>query len=328
MRTLHNGRNPFRRAGALFCVFALIAALSPAVHALGADPARISAATQTAQQAPACTSIGDFYWEIGDATGTLASGQIGSTYSANKSINIASASKWVFGAYVLQKLGGKGGLGEEQVAKLQMRSGHTAFNPFMCGFSRTVGGCFSAGSNSKVKPFDIGRFSYGGGHSQKLAVDMGLGNMSSDQLTAEVMRYIGNDGLHYAHPQLAGGLEGPPSAYAAFLRKVVAGQLVMKQYLGYKPVCTLPGFCISASYSPAKEAWHYSLNHWIEDDPRTGDGAFSSPGAFGFYPWISADKATYGVLAREKLGATAYIDSAMCGRLIRRAWFSKQPVLR
>jgi len=30
-----------------------------------------------------------------------------------------------------------------------------------------------------------------------------------------------------------------------------------------------------------------------------GDGAFSSPGAFGFYPWIDRTKTNYGVLARS-----------------------------
>jgi hypothetical protein len=310
----------------VLAVVAVAACIHHQASAQGADPARINAASQTAQQAPACKALGDFYWEIGDATGVLGSGQIGSSYSASKSIKIASASKWVFGAYFLQKIG-NAQPSAEQVAKLEMKSGHTAFNPFKCAFTRKVEGCFGAGSNSEVKVQDIGKFSYGGGHSQKLALEMGLGGMSSDELTQEVMGTLGLTGLSYAHPQLAGGLEGPPSAYAAFLRKVISGQLRMKQYLGYAPVCTLPGSCPNAVYSPAKEAWHYSLDHWIEDAPGD-DGAFSSPGAFGFYPWISADKTTYGVLAREKMSTDAYVQSVDCGVRIRRAWFGKQPVLQ
>lgn len=50
-----------------------------------------------------------------------------------------------------------------------------------------------------------------------------------------------------------------------------------------------------------------------------GDGAFSSPGAFGFYPWIDAGKTTYGVLARSESAGNG-IDSVDCGRLVRKAW--------
>jgi hypothetical protein len=302
------------------------ALLSTRVSAQGADPARIAAATQTARQAPACKALSDYYWEIGDANGILASGMIGTSYGPSKVISIASASKWVFGAYVLEKIGRNTPLTAEQTALLEMRSGYSSFNPFGCIFTGRVEGCFGAGSNDKLQAKDVGRFAYGGGGSQKLAMDLGLGGLNSDQLTAEVMRYVGNDGLSYAHPQLAGGLKGPPEAYARFLRRVVSGQLRMKQFLDYQPVCTLPGTCAEASSSPAQEAWHYSIDHWIEDGPGD-DGAFSSPGAFGFYPWIAADKATYGILAREKMSSDAYLRSAECGARIRRAWFGKSPVL-
>ena len=72
----------------------------------------------------------------------------------------------------------------------------------------------------------------------------------------------------------------------------------------------------------------------VEDDPANGDGAFSSPGAFGFYPWISKDKAYYGVLAREahagwlsrSVQEKPYYQSAVCGRALRQAWSSAQAV--
>jgi hypothetical protein len=62
----------------------------------------------------------------------------------------------------------------------------------------------------------------------------------------------------------------------------------------------------------------------VEDDPTTnGDGAFSSPGAFGFYPWIEASKNYYGVISRQAgsgNGEQEGYASAQCGRLIRHAW--------
>jgi hypothetical protein len=105
-----------------------------------------------------------------------------------------------------------------------------------------------------------------------------------------------------------------------FLRKLMAGSLKMGNSLGKEAVCTLPSACDAAVSSPAPEAWHYSYGHWVEDDPKTGDGAFSSPGLFGFYPWISADKKTYGIVARQSISLSAYIDSAYCGREIRKAY--------
>ena len=55
------------------------------------------------------------------------------------------------------------------------------------------------------------------------------------------------------------------------------------------------------------------------DDPTVGDGAFSSAGSFGFYPWIDAGKTYYGIVARS-VSAGSGVDSVMCGRLIRKAW--------
>jgi hypothetical protein len=59
----------------------------------------------------------------------------------------------------------------------------------------------------------------------------------------------------------------------------------------------------------------------VEDDPA-GDGAFSSPGAFGFYPWIDATKTYYGIVARHVVGAGSYLESAQCGAALRRAFIT------
>ena len=70
-----------------------------------------------------------------------------------------------------------------------------------------------------------------------------------------------------------------------------------------------------------KRSWHYSLGHWVEDDPAVGDGAFSSPGAFWFYPWIDQSKTYYGIVARKDHAGSA-VDSVNCGREIRKAWMN------
>lgn len=288
------------------------------------NAAAIAAAQGTAQNGGHCKALGDFYWEIGDGTGVIASGANGSSYSAGTSMKIFSASKWIWGAYSVQKLGQPNA---EQVAELEMQSGYTEQNPLACLFTRTVGACQSARSNGTLNARNVGHFYYNGGHDQKMAVDLGLGNAGPVELSSAVFGVLGRDiGLHYGHAQLASGIEGSASGYASFLRKIIKGELKMHDFLGFQPVCTLPQSCPTAVSSPVKEAWHYSLNHWIEDAPGIGDGAYSSPGLAGFYPWISADKKLYGIVAREKQGLSSYWDSVLCGRDIRKAYTSATPV--
>jgi hypothetical protein len=282
---------------------------------------RSQAVTAVAQGDADCKKLGDFYWEIGDAKGVLGSGAVGTEYSASSEIKIASASKFVWGAYVLEKIGRNNKPSPEQLSFLEMRAGYTKLNPIRCLLSKTSDDCLNAGENSTRVSSDVGRFSYNAGHDQKFAQILGLGGYNAERFTQEVMGYIGRDiNLSYNSPSPAGGMKGTPAAYGQFLRKILSGQLRMHDFLGYSPVATQGA---NAAFSPAPWPWHYSLNHWIEDDPQ-GDGAFSSPGLMGFYPWISADKTTYGIVARQKLSKSAYVESAVCGRKLRSAWMKAQ----
>jgi CubicO group peptidase (beta-lactamase class C family) len=171
---------------------------------------------------------------------------------------------------------------------------------------------------------DDGLFYYNGGHFQKYAVDLGLGGDDNAALATELKNYLGSDlTFTFGSPQLAGGVHTSATDYAVFLRKMVNGQLAIAQQLATPAVCTLPSACPQAVYSPATPyAWHYGYAHWIEDDPATGDGAFSSAGAFGFYPWIDSTKQYYGILARYSLDKGAYMQSAQCGGRIRKAFMT------
>ena len=131
-------------------------------------------------------------------------------------------------------------------------------------------------------------------------------------------------GIRYLAPEPGGGMIATPAAYGQFLRRLIRGEYQLGRMLGQHAVCTEPGTCPTAVSTPAALPWHYALNYWIEDQPG-GDGAFSSAGAFGFYPWITADKRYYGMLVRETLGPRAYVRSAACGALIRRAFAEGKP---
>jgi hypothetical protein len=287
--------------------------------------ARRAAADQTAKTHAACTAIGDFYWEIGNATERLASGAIGTTYTATTRVPIASASKLVFGAYVLERTNGV--LTQAQKRALQFTSGNIGLNPIRCTSSPTVASCLGtvANPNSEYDPAELDRFYYNGAHDQVLAADavvdggLGLGALSGDALAAEIEATLGvSSEIGFGSPQPAGGGNATAAGYAKLLSAIVRGDLVISAHLGESAVCTLPGAsCPTASSSPSPFAWGYSYNHWVEGPE--GDGAFSSAGALGFYPWISGDKQLYGVLSRQsQLGGG--FDSVLCGQQIRKAW--------
>lgn len=289
------------------------------------DAQRGAAATTTAQTAAACTAVQPFYWEVGDRTARLASGSVNAAGSAtvivsSTPMSIASASKWLYAGYVVQKR--RAVLTASDIKFLNFRSGYTNFSTCLPG--QTVDGCVDYLNNGVHSDATDGRFAYGGGHMQKHASLDGLGALDSAGLAAEVRAQIGADiGLSYSQPQPAGGGISTADDYARYLRKLLAGSLSMASVLGTNAVCTNPLTCpvgeAVGTPVPANESWHYSIGHWVEDDPVVGDGAFSSAGAFGFYPWIDAGKTWYGVLARRD-GAGSGVDSVYCGRLIRKAW--------
>lgn len=281
---------------------------------------RVTAAEMAAATDPACTAIapGGFYWEIGAADAAVGDGSIGSDYAADTLLEIASGSKLVWGAYVVERFADD--MGAIDVAAMTMRSGYTSFDH--CTGALTVQGCFQAGDNDQHNEVDDGFYFYGGGHFQKYAIDLGLGAKGNPGLAAEIRRVLGDDlELAYWIPEPAAGVRMTPAGYADFLRKILARELAIGEHLGGEAVCTLPAVCEEAHGSPVDEAWHYSYGHWIEDDPD-GDGAFSSPGAFGFYPWIDASKSWYGIVARQDTSQGAYLESVACGQAIRRAFMT------
>jgi len=212
---------------------------------------------------------------------------------------IASASKWLYASYFVQRRGGV--LSAEDVKFLTFRSGYSSFA--ICLPAQTVQQCVDFLANGTYT----------------------LGPLANDALATEIRSQLGSDvALAYSQPQLAGGIVTTADDYARFLRKILGGGLRMQAALGSHAVCTNPATCSTAVSTPIPPdlSWHYSIGHWVEDDPNVGDGAFSSAGAFGFYPWIDASKAIYGVLARHDTGGDAAQTSVRCGAVIRKAWTS------
>ncbi len=288
---------------------------------------RISAATTTAQNTGnACKDIQPFYWEIGNASAALASGSVNDAeeegYTADSLMSVASASKWLYAAYVAQRK--NSALSADDIKFLNFHSGYTNFS--ICLPGQTVNECLNFSDNGLYSSENDGKFYYDGGHMQKHASLLGLGGLNNATLAAEIQSQLGADiALGYTQPQLAGGVEMTPANYARFLRKLLTGALKMGILLGSHAVCTNPNTCppgeALVTPIPLTESWRYSIGHWVEDDPLVGDGAFSSTGAFGFYPWVDKSRSYYGIVARKDSPGQGY-DSAKCGRLIRKAWMT------
>lgn len=290
---------------------------------------REAAASATAGNSGACAAIRPFHWSIGDASGVRAQGQVGTDApTAQTVMAIASASKLIYGAYVAEQRGGH--LTGEDVKMLNFTSGYTEFD--ICLAGQTVGECQSnhgpvIRNGSYIAEHD-GYFFYSGGHMQKHATLMGLGSDDNAALAQHIMAGLnGALQLSYTQPQPPGGVQTSAAEYGRFLQRVVAGQLRIHGLLGSHAVCATPGLCDSAIESPVPpdRLFHYSIGHWVETDAPEGDGAFSSAGAFGFYPWIDASKQWWGVIARQADAGGengAGMQSLRCGREIRKAWLS------
>ncbi len=323
----------------LACAFALAScnAADPQGGYPNAQEAdKVAAAKQTATTNSSCTAIAPFYWEIGNVDSILASGTTGDgSVTRTTNMLIGSASKWLFGAYVIQTRGGAPTT--QDIPYLTMQAGYTDFGNFSCTNSSTVADCFNASNgkgngnlNSQFNAGDVGKFFYNGGHFQAWGVNVGgLSNNTPTALTSKYRLALGSTtGITFTSPQLAGGAYMNAAGYAEFLRRIITGQLLIKNYLGAGAVCTLPGSpnCNAQSTPLTTLAFHYSYGHWVEDDP-TGDGSFSSAGIFGFYPWIDKTKRYYGVVSRFSAYSGSNdigngYASYLCGKAIRKAYLS------
>jgi hypothetical protein len=292
---------------------------------------RRAAAAVAATQAD-CIAAQPFHWSIGDAGGRLAEGRQGDAAPQLDTVMpIASASKWLFAAYVAERRGGQPT--PEDIELLNFTSGYTGFD--FCLRDQTVAECQAYQGllvrNGGFTQSHVGRFYYSGGHMQKHAVLMGLGADDNTALARHVGDAIGAR-ISYTQPQLAGGVSMSADEYGRFLQRVTAGRLQIASLLGRHAVCTNPDTCSTAIYSPVSGSmsWHYALGHWVETDPIQGDGSFSSAGAFGFYPWVDSQRTWWGIVARHKSSGLGGDDaeqrpareSAACGLRIRAAWMT------
>jgi hypothetical protein len=323
-----------------------------------------------------------FYWEIGDvsgissdpASGLTAAASVqpasasGPTYLRDTQLLIASASKWMYGAYVAEREAQQ--ITKEQwqipsadVPFLNFTSGYDNMNDATCLDSTTIGACLSQRNgvgwksrrNGAWTVADVGHFSYNSGHLEvfegggapPIAHVINGANVTPGGLAGAIMNTFAAKGvnvnLSFQYDLPAGGIVTDAADYAVFLQSLIRGSnpLLMSHFLNPAgtPSAVIDPYAVctdvtdaqcGAVYSPLPNGikWHYSITHWIEDGSLTGDGAYSSPGKDGFYPWIDASKTYYGIISRFDNNEIAspdtspYYKSVLCGTAIRKAFLT------
>lgn len=280
-------------------------------------------------------------------------------YTRDTDMMIASASKWVYSTYFTEVAGtvqnGVGTMPAVYVPFLNFTSGYTNFTIASCGPDKTVGACMLFLNNETRTAAHIGKFDYDGGHLQVLGgggdatlqadkfYQANLNNFAllpqalTQKMTVALAAKLPNYVPRYHSTELAGGALMSAANYAELLKGLVRKDNPLKMAAFLQPpaanpyaVCTNPADPACGPDKavhtpvPANESWYYGLGHWIEADPKVGDGAYSSAGAFGFYPWVDATKTYYGVIARKNMiaGEKSGYASMVCGRAIRQAFMT------
>lgn len=107
------------------------------------------------------------------------------------------------------------------------------------------------------------------------------------------------------NPRLAGGMHWKGSEYADFIKAFQFGDLLREETRNRMMTDRIAAADISRS--PAREnldeEWHYGYGLWLECHHPPFDcdpiSYYSSPGAYGAYPFINTRYRFFGVLARQ-----------------------------
>ena len=278
---------------------------------------------------------------IGDENGTLYSYEKG-TFSVDDIINIASATKLITGLGVWS-LVEDGQLSESsqpqdyiefwtsdpadtrsEITLSQLMSFTSGFNNPPSGGGcqgdrgSTLSECVMESYQGGLDTVPGEAFSYGPEHMQ-IAGLMARGATGVDLKTI-IRRNVldpanaGPDIFFLEefgdNPRYSGGLNSSTTAYARVLTAFLAGDLVqnLDQLLLDRTAGTETAFTLPAIENTGVD-WHYGFGFWKECDqvPYSSEcdasPIISSPGAFGFLPWVDFENGYWAILAmREPVG--------------------------
>lgn len=130
------------------------------------------------------------------------------------------------------------------------------------------------------------------------------------------------------NPRAGGGAIVNAADYALLLQAVLAGQVVndLDAYIGD---FTQGAQILNSPATDQGRDWRYGLGYWVEcglavyDDACAETPTISSPGAFGFTPWIDFEHQYYGVIAIEE----AIVDGQTGGEVSTALEQELQPLI-
>ncbi|MFN7114824.1 MAG: hypothetical protein ACK4PK_10765 [Alphaproteobacteria bacterium] len=276
-----------------------------------------------------CVKLGSFIWEVGDAEKIITRdfSLKGSPPSATALVPLHEVSALIFAAYAAERT--KGTFTPEQTAALTMRSGFNAPMSQSCNIATSVGSCFGNLGGAAGKTASDGKFYYGPGHLQKMAMDFNLGTFRDGDMRDEYSAELGVPATHFQFEtmRILDGLRMTPNNLSKFLRALISDNFVISSMLGRDAVCLDTHACpAGVSYAPAPRNRDYSLGHWVEKNMHTGAvEAYSAVGKSGIYVWVTADKKYYGFVIPREDGINRSLDGIACGRAMQRALLRSAP---
>ena len=107
------------------------------------------------------------------------------------------------------------------------------------------------------------------------------------------------------HPMPSGGIRTSGASYARFLQAILSDEIVTGRRADMATPRTVGITIASSPIDQDMGMWMYALGQWRECPDATWTQACanrvvsSSPGAFGFYPWIDHDRGYWAVIATE-----------------------------
>jgi CubicO group peptidase (beta-lactamase class C family) len=258
-------------------------------------------------------------------------------FGPERRVAVASASKWV-SAVVLLRLVGAGALSLDSTtgallgwtgAKgdvtlrhlLSFTSGLTAAPGCTRQLQRTLAECVADIGAAGLTGSPGAQFEYGSGHlhvaarmaevatgrpwaalfEEQLKAPLGLTHPELAYFTAPRL------GVGTSNPLVAGGLRATMDEYARLLAPVFhegrAGGAVLLAEALLDVQAREPYPAATVRVSPARDLgypFRYGLGAWLEcDTPAAGCDVLSSPGAFGFTPWVDREAGYYAVLGMQ-----------------------------
>ncbi|HEY4365735.1 MAG TPA: serine hydrolase domain-containing protein [Steroidobacteraceae bacterium] len=295
------------------------------------DP--FAAVDEAARAAYASQPIAGMGLSIYDRNGTKVFEHMYGSFSADQRVAIASASKLVSGVVLFrlidqgylsldsttgQVLGWTGDKANITLRQLlSFTSGLPPENRCTYRSDTSLSQCVDEISQMDLVAPPGTRFDYGSTHLDVAGrmAEVATGSSWNAIFAAQLRDALGmpSDLLYYANPLrplptdnplLAGGLITSMNEYEHVLHFVFdkglwqGSPLLASGIFDTQAIAPYPNAVIG--HSPAPNGMRYGLTAWLEcDTPATGCATISSPGAFGFTPWLDRDTGYYAILGME-----------------------------